>query len=225
MSTSELAARWCGRLTYRAGVELQDRHHAEVAAGGPPRVLLLEHDPVVTVSRRARASTHLLGSPVQLRRLGVAVEPTDRGGDVTLHTPGQVIVYPILNLRDFGLNLGSYMRALEAAVINTLRPLGLDAVAEAGATGVWIRRPGRSAAKVCAMGVRVRRHVTLHGLALNVCNDLSLFHLIDPCGLSFRPVTSLREEGLRDVRPRSIGDLVARSLRDQLARASSGSGV
>ena len=203
--SAALAVEDLGTCGYADAYARQVALNAAVQAGKEPATLLLvEHPPVVTVSRRRAASGHVLLSAVQARRLGVAVAETDRGGDVTLHAPGQLVAYPILDLSRYGLNLGTYMRLLEQAVIDTLGGFGVCGGREAGATGVWIGA-GSAAAKVCAMGVRVRKHVTLHGLALNVSNDLSLFNLIDPCGLGFRPVTRLRDHaagvGVEDVKP------------------------
>ena len=182
-----------GILGYGEALLRQRAAHAEVAAGGPERVLLVEHPPVVTLSRRRGVRGHLLVSEEALAARGVALEETDRGGDVTAHGPGQLVAYPILRLGDHGLNLSRYMRLLESVVIETAAAFGVTAAREAGATGVWVARPGRPDAKLCALGVRIAKNTTLHGLALNVTTDLSLFGLIDPCGLGHRPVTSLRE--------------------------------
>jgi lipoate-protein ligase B len=126
-----------------------------------------------------------------LRGAGVAVMQTDRGGDITYHGPGQLVVYPILDLNLLNLGLHDYMRLLEGAVIDACGTLGIRGRRDASATGVWVGDPG---AKICAMGVRVRRWISMHGLALNVDPDLSHFGLIVPCGLAGRGVTSLRRE-------------------------------
>ncbi len=187
-----------GRTGYDEGYALQETHHAQVLAGreagGPEvgRIILTEHDPVVTVTRRPGAADHVLLPEAELARRGVALRQTDRGGDVTYHGPGQIVCYPIVDLNRLGLRLHEYMRAMEEAVIRALAGLGVEARREPGATGVWVDGPGGAGAKVCAMGVRVRRWVSMHGLALNVDPDLSHFGLIVPCGLAGRPVTSLR---------------------------------
>ncbi|MBY0307772.1 MAG: lipoyl(octanoyl) transferase LipB [Phycisphaerales bacterium] len=162
--------------------------------GHPPHVgtiLLVEHDPVITISNRPTAASHLTATPAMLERAGVAVEPTDRGGDITYHGPGQLVVYPILDLNRLHLRLHDYMRLLEEAVIRTLAVYGVEGRREAGATGVWMPAGG-STSKIAAMGVRVRKWVSMHGLALNVDPDLSHFDLIVPCGLAGRTVTSMR---------------------------------
>lgn len=193
-----------GRTPYAEAYQIQLGHHAEVLgareAGRPivGRVLFVEHDPVITVTKRPDAPGHVLADPEILGRAGVKLEATDRGGDVTYHGPGQIVCYPIIDLRAAGLRLHDHMRLMERAVIETLAGFGLAARRDEGATGVWID-PGQGGphpipAKISAMGVRVRRWITLHGLALNVEPDLSHFGLIVPCGLHGRPVTSLREQ-------------------------------
>jgi lipoyl(octanoyl) transferase len=186
-----------GRMAYGPAYEVQMREHAAVlaardAAGDAAGTLIfVEHDPVITVSNRPSAGENLLATAEMLDRAGVAVTRTDRGGDITYHGPGQLVVYPILDLNLLNLGLHDYMRLLEGAVIETCAAFGVAADREEKATGVWVRpRGGEGAAKVCAMGVRVRRWVSMHGLALNVTTNLEHFALINPCGLG-RPVTSL----------------------------------
>ncbi|MDX2115927.1 MAG: lipoyl(octanoyl) transferase LipB [Planctomycetota bacterium] len=201
-----LAVVQLGKVSYAAGLDAQKVHHAEVLAARdrgspePGRLLVCEHvPPVITVTRRPGAAGNVLAGPEVLRARGIEVAETDRGGDVTYHGPGQLVVYPILDLNTIGLNLHAYMRLLEDAVIDALRGLGVEGDREAGATGVWVREGGGTAAagdgvaKLCAMGVRVRRWVTMHGLALNVRPDLEHFELIVPCGLAGRRVTSLEK--------------------------------
>jgi lipoate-protein ligase B len=197
-----------GMMPYRAAWDLQLKLVDEVLAGEHPRgaLVLVEHPPVVTIGRRAGASGHLLASPRMLEMRGVEVVETDRGGDITFHGPGQLVAYPILPLNAYGLNLHAYLRLLEQAVIEALGrfliPAFRDTAAEP-ATGVWTFRPGtsyareptarpapESLAKICAVGIKVRRWTSFHGIALNVTTDLSFFELINPCGLS-RPVTSV----------------------------------
>lgn len=184
-----------GRRSYAEAYAIQNARHAEVLqrrdAGGIGTILLVEHHPVITVTRRPGVSEHVVATPELLRQHGVEVVETDRGGDVTYHGPGQLVVYPIVDLNRLNCRIVEYLRVLEDVVIRTLADLGIQGQRDAGATGVWVDDEGRSA-KVCAMGVRVRRWITMHGLALNVDPDLSHFGLIVPCGLSGRPVTSLR---------------------------------
>ncbi len=186
-------------MPYAQALALQREINLAVSQGRPPgdSLLLVEHDPVITLTHRPGVWDNLLATETRLKELGIAVEVTDRGGDVTYHGPGQLVAYPILQLKPLGLNLGSYMCLLEQVVIDLLAKFGIKGQREKGAIGVWVQRsehglPG-GLAKVCAMGVRVRKNTTMHGLALNVTTDLSHFQTIDPCGLGGRPVTSLAE--------------------------------
>ena len=180
-----------GVLPYRDAWAVQERAHEEVLSGGPERIFFVEHPPVITFGRRAGVSRNLIASDDQLAKLGVEVVQSDRGGDITFHGPGQLVAYPILRLIDHRLSVGAYMHALERAVIGMLADLGIEAHADPAAIGVWTNDAGRSA-KVCALGVRIKRGVSLHGLALNIDTDLSCFDLIVPCGLVGKTVTSLR---------------------------------
>lgn len=187
-----------GRMPYRAAWDEQRRHHAEVLAArerGEPeigRILFVEHDPVITVTRRPGAIGHLLASPELLARHGVELVETDRGGDITYHGPGQLVCYPVIDLRLLHLRLHEYMRLLEQAVIDTIARFGVAGERDPSATGVWVRGgEGTSPQKICAMGVRVSRWISMHGFALNVTTNLDHFGLIVPCGLAGRGVTSL----------------------------------
>lgn len=184
-----------GRLAYRPAYTRQTDEVARILSARENdepllgTLLLVEHDPVVTVSRRPTAAMNLTATPQMLLRAGVTVEETDRGGDITYHGPGQLVAYPILDLNRLHLRLHDYMRLLEQAVIDTLSGYGIKGQREEGATGVWVGGP--PASKVAAMGVRVRQWVSMHGLSLNVTPDLSHFDLIVPCGLAGRSVTSM----------------------------------
>ena len=180
-------------MPYRQAWALQERVHAEVVNGAEERVLLVEHPPVITFGRRPGVERNVVAPPDVLGRRGVEVVPSDRGGDVTLHAPGQLVVYPIVPLNEHRLSVGGYVRALERGVIHALARFGVAARRDDCAVGVWTNDPPGAGplAKICAIGVRVRRGVTLHGLALNITTDLSLFELIVPCGLVGRPVTSM----------------------------------
>ncbi|HEX8876171.1 MAG TPA: lipoyl(octanoyl) transferase LipB [Phycisphaerales bacterium] len=198
--TGSLVITDLGRLAYEPAFEAQRAAHARVLAArerGEPTVgelLLVEHDPVVTISNRAGVEAHLLATPALLERHGVRVSRTDRGGDITYHGPGQLVAYPILDLNLLNLGLHEYMRLLEESVIRTCAHFGVATARDPAATGVWTVRDREPFAKIAAMGVRVRRWVSMHGLALNVATDLEHFSFIVPCGLVGRPVTSLHQE-------------------------------
>jgi lipoyl(octanoyl) transferase len=182
-----------GILSYRDAWALQEGIHAEVLAGGPERILLVEHPPVITFGRRPGGDRNLLAPTERLKTLGVEVVQSDRGGDITFHGPGQLVAYPIIRLVDHKLSVSGYVHSLEDAVINTLKDFGIAGQKDSSAVGVWVEKTNGELAKICAIGVRIRRGVTLHGLALNVSTDLSFFNLIIPCGLQSKTVTSLDE--------------------------------
>jgi lipoyl(octanoyl) transferase len=178
-----------GSMRYAEAMELQQavveqRKRGEI----PDQLLIVEHPHVVTMGRNGH-SENLLASPELLERAGIDFHHTDRGGDVTYHGPGQIVGYPIVDLRDWKRDVGAYLRALEQVLIETLDEFGIAAGRMQGATGVWV-----DGAKVAAMGVHISRWVTSHGFALNVDPDLNYFRYIVPCGLR-QPVTSMRALG------------------------------
>ncbi|MEM6562212.1 MAG: lipoyl(octanoyl) transferase LipB, partial [Planctomycetota bacterium] len=166
-----------------------------VLEGGEPVLIVVEHPPTITFGRRVDDSAaNLRVDRDVLKRKCVELVESDRGGDITYHGPGQLVCYPIIKIADHGLSVGSYMRLLQDATIDMLAKFHLPARTDPDAVGVWVDPPhvrGVEAAKIAAMGVRVRKGVTLHGLALNVETKLSDFDLIVPCGLE-RPVTSMK---------------------------------
>ncbi len=150
----------------------------------PDVLLLLEHLPVVTIGRSGDRA-HVLVPREALAARGIELYEIERGGSATYHGPGQLVGYPILDLRRLREDVGRFMRTLEATVIETLKQFGIDAGREPGYPGVWV-----GGAKIAALGVAIKRRVTMHGFALNVTTDLSAFDVINPCGLD-RPVTSM----------------------------------
>jgi lipoate-protein ligase B len=178
-----------GLVPYRKAWDIQLRMHEEVANGlRPDTMLLVEHPHVYTLGRRGQERDILVDS-IELARLGGEVHHTDRGGEVTYHGPGQLVGYPILNLRRWGGGPLKYVRALERTLIETLAEFGVGAESEGHPTGVWVEDR-----KIAAIGVKVSRRVTTHGFALNVCPDLSYFDHIVPCGMPESRVTSLSVE-------------------------------
>ncbi|MDX1682595.1 MAG: lipoyl(octanoyl) transferase LipB [Phycisphaeraceae bacterium] len=209
-----------GRMAYTAAHERQEQVHAEVVAGDRPATLLtVEHDPVITVSRRPTAAEHVVADEAELKQRGIEIASTDRGGDVTYHGPGQLVAYPIIPLSDFHLNIGRYLRLLEQVVIDTVARFGVTAHRDEAGTGVWVTpADGGPAAKLCAIGVRVRRGVTLHGLALNVTTDLDHFATIVPCGIADRSVTRLKDLLGGDCPDRAtVADALAETMEAALA--------
>ena len=160
----------------------------------PNYLLFCEHPHVYTLGKSGTAA-HLLASKVLLQEQRIAFYHTNRGGDITYHGPGQLVVYPVLDLENFFTDLHHYLRLLEEAVIATLQHFGLGVGRIKGLTGVWVdHQHSQKARKICAIGVRTSRWVTMHGLALNVNTDLSYFDQIIPCGIQDKKVTSMAAE-------------------------------
>src|SRR5271168_896138 len=178
-----------GLMRYAEALDVQ-RQSVELRKSGAisDQLLIVEHPHVVTMGRNGHHE-NLLAAPELLARSGIEFFETDRGGDVTYHGPGQIVGYPILDLREWKRDVHLYVRAIEEVIIDTLAGFGIESWREAGATGVWT-----SEGKIAAIGVHISRWVTSHGFALNVDTDLNYFRYIVPCGLT-RPVTSMRELG------------------------------
>ena len=207
-----------GRCEYLASLELQrnvvqKRKRHEV----PDCLLLVEHPHTITLGRGGKVE-HLLAAASELERRSVTYCETDRGGDITYHGPGQMVAYPILDLKGLRRDIGWYLRSLEQCIIETLLDFGIQSKRVAGATGVWVGDE-----KIAAIGVRTSQWVTSHGIALNVSTDLDYFDLIVPCGLRSRGVTSLskllgsRAPGLHAVKSRfshHFGRIFGRSTRE-----------
>ncbi len=201
---TQLRTRWLGRLPFAEAWDLQ-RALWEGKVGGRTAddyLLLLEHSHVYTVGRNGDGSNLLISSE-QLASLGAEMFEIDRGGDITYHGPGQLVGYPIIRLADTR-KIVPYVRALEEVLIRTLSDFGVEAGREEGLTGVWTHR-----GKVAAIGVRVSRHVSMHGFALNVDPDMSFFSRINPCGITDRSATSLVELTGREL---VIEDIVERLI-------------
>jgi lipoyl(octanoyl) transferase len=183
-----------GRRRYAEVWELQRALLEQRIEGAiPDTLLLVEHEPVYTWGKRTKAG-NLIGGPDALKALGPDVFEVERGGDVTVHGPGQLVGYPICHLGNLtcGRDLHAYMRALEDVIIELLASYGLHGERAAGMTGVWVPTGGEHPAKIAALGVRVRKWCTMHGFALNVSDAiLPWFQHIVPCGISDRGVTSL----------------------------------
>jgi lipoate-protein ligase B len=194
-----------GTMPYRDAWKEQERIHESVLSGGPETILLVQHLPVVTLGRREDSIRNLVTPPDQLPSHNVDLVHSDRGGDITFHGPGQIVAYPIIRLNSHGFSVGGYVHRLEAIVIATLKEIGIEATTDPKAVGVWVHAPlspslstlgegrGEGLEKIAAIGVRIRRGISLHGLALNVEGDLSGFSHIIPCGLTGRGVTSVRK--------------------------------
>ena len=211
MSRSELSVRWLGRVTFADALQLQEELVVGKRANSAlaDELLLLEHEPVYTIGRTPDQSS-LRGE----NHLPHPLFPINRGGQATYHGPGQLIGYPIIDLRRFGQDLHRYLRWLEALLIETLAETGIAATTRQGLTGVWVEDR-----KIASIGVGVRHWITMHGFALNVCGDLTPFDHIVPCGISNVTMTSIEKERgtvrsvlevasiVEEIATRRIGDL------------------
>ncbi|HET9084654.1 MAG TPA: lipoyl(octanoyl) transferase LipB, partial [Candidatus Limnocylindrales bacterium] len=189
-----LQARWLGRIDYRDAHAIQKRLVDERAAGRiEDQLLLLEHPAVLTLGKHSDPA-HILATDAELEARGIAVERIERGGEVTYHGPGQLVAYPIVGLHERGLLLRPFVRALEAALVDTCRALGVEAQRREGHPGCWCHANGAEPRKIGALGLRVERGISYHGIALNISVDLRDFELIDPCGMPGVVSTSLSRE-------------------------------
>ena len=189
-----------------------DKKGNEASPYPTSRLLFVEHPHVLTLGRSGDAE-NVIVSPARLAELGVDYFPTNRGGDITYHGPGQLVAYPILDLDQFFTDIHKYLRFLEEAVIKTCAEFGVEAGRIDGLTGVWVDiEAGPEARKICAFGVKASRWVTMHGLALNVDSDLDFFDLIVPCGIKDKGVTSLTKEAGRKVSLSEVKPLLKKHL-------------
>ena len=205
--------RWVGRMPYKECWELQQQLFDELLAKRGEEsdfagtIIFVEHPAVYTLGKSGNISNMLIDE-ARLKALGAEFYHIDRGGDITFHGEGQVVCYPILDLQKLGVGLKRYVELLEQSVIETVAEYGIDARRLEGATGVWLNDAVTNAAgesiernwrKICAIGVKASRYVTMHGLALNASTDLKWFTMINPCGFVDKGVTSISKELAREV--------------------------
>lgn len=196
-----------GNIEYGAAWELQERYMKQGLEVKSARfnnaaaddttitnfLFICQHPHVYTLGKSG-VIENLLINDQRMKDLDVSFYKTNRGGDITYHGPGQMVAYPVLDLEQFKTDLGWYMRCLEEAIILTIKTFGIEAGRLPGSTGVWLEPDTANARKICAMGVRSSRWITMHGLALNVNTDLQFFNNIVPCGIVDKGVTSMAKE-------------------------------
>lgn len=198
-----------GRLDYLSARQIQiNRLEAVIEGTQPSTLFFVEHDPVITLGA-AFHEENLLLSRQDYERIGIEVLITERGGDVTYHGPGQLVIYPVFNVADFGKDLHRWMRSLEETIIRSIARLGVDGKRSGVNAGVWIADK-----KVAAIGVKIRKWVSMHGIALNCDNDLSPFETIIPCGIRTHGVTSLSLEAGRQVSVAEMKPLVRQAFEE-----------
>ncbi|MBQ5623927.1 MAG: lipoyl(octanoyl) transferase LipB [Alistipes sp.] len=178
-------------------------------------LLLVEHDHVYTLGKSGKQQNMLI-SEEYLRQIGAEFFHIDRGGDITYHGPGQIVGYPILDLEQVGISLRDYIDSIEESIIGVCGQWGIEAGRIAGASGVWIEPDSPRARKICAIGVRASRYVTMHGFAMNVKTDLKYFSHINPCGFVDRGVTSLEKELGHEVDFEMVKSQIVKHLSEKL---------
>ena len=215
LSPRVLDVRRLGLVAYDDALELQrDLVEQRRAGRVPDLLLLLEHPPVITLGARSEISrANILATSERLAEMGIAVHETGRGGDVTYHGPGQVVGYPILDLRPDRCDVHKYVRDLEEVMIRVCAGYGVSAGRIAGLTGTWV-----GAEKIAAIGIRISRWITSHGFAFNVSTNLDHFTLIVPCGLAGRGVTSLAAITGRQVSIAQVEETIVRHFGDVFER-------
>ena len=190
----DLKVEWLGRMRYREAWAVQrDRHAARDAGQIADTLLLVEHEPVLTLGRHAK-DEHVVAGPAELKRRGIEVIRVERGGEVTYHGPGQLVAYPIVRLRELPVLLRPFVRALELTMGDVAARYGVVATPRPGYPGVWIAQESPRPRKLGALGLRVERGISYHGIALNITTRLEDFGLIDPCGMAGLDVTSVARE-------------------------------
>ena len=195
-----LTTKHIGLTPYSEALAIQQELHKEVLEGKQATIILCEHPHVYTFGKSANRN-NLLIQPDFLKSIDAEVYETDRGGDITYHGPGQLVGYPILNLRKHGIGVKKYVEALELSIINALSTLKITAYQIDGLTGIWVGNEGETKRKIGAIGIRIRQGVSMHGFALNVHPDLSYFKHIVPCGIDDKAVTSIyQEKGKSDLK-------------------------
>lgn len=192
--------------------KMDNRNHPEAETQTPGNYLLFcEHNPVYTLGKSGKPE-HLLLSQEELESKGIEYYPNNRGGDITYHGPGQITGYPIFDLEQFTTDINIYLRNIEEAIILTLRDYSIEAGRYPGLTGVWLDAENEKARKICAIGIRCSRWVTMHGFAFNVNTDLNYFSHIIPCGIEDKGVTSLAAELGHPVDMQEVKEKVRRNF-------------
>ena len=181
-----------GRMDYREAYAIQeDIHQACYENRIQDTILFQENNPIFTLGRNSHVD-HLLRTKEELSQLGIDVEQVDRGGDITYHGPGQLVISPILHLKDYSISVHQYLRNLEETVIRLLHKHNIDGQRIAGSSGVWVGQE-----KIAAVGIAIQHGITRHGVSINVCPDMTHFSYIIPCGIRDKGVTSLKKLGVK----------------------------
>lgn len=220
-----LKTEYIGRIDYRDAWELQKKLFNAAVEGKrnvtpvpDDTLLLVEHNPVLTLGKHGKEGNLLLNE-ADLGRRGIECIRIERGGDITYHGPGQLVAYPIIDLERYHLGVKDYVNLLEEAVIRTIAHYGIKGERVEGASGVWIGKGTAAERKICALGVKCSRFITMHGLALNVNTDLDAFSMINPCGFTDKGVTSIARETGHTTDLREVAEHLDHEFRDLLSES------
>ena len=216
-----------GLINYQEAWDLQKKYFNELLNAKKTGnqhfnqyILYCEHSHVFTLGKSGN-STNLLVNDAILKERGIDFYQIDRGGDITYHGPGQLVVYPIIDLDNYGINTREYVYRLEDAVIKTLEEFSISAVRLNGAAGIWLNSNGADIQrKICAIGIKSSHRITMHGIALNVNTDLSYFGLMNPCGFTDKGTTSMEKEKGRIVELNQVKAVLTKMLYTNLFRKS-----
>ena len=219
MKNKKINIAYWGSVSYQEAWERQEDYFSQIIARKRENrnleqpfptdnyLFFVEHPPVFTIGKSGKME-HLLLQEEELKTKGISFMKTNRGGDITFHGPGQIVGYPVLDLDNFFTDIHKYLRYIEEVIIKTLSDFGIEGARSDGETGVWLNLDTPFARKICAIGVRASRWVTMHGFALNVNTDLSYFDYIVPCGIHGKGVTSLAQELKFEVDEKEVRDKI-----------------
>jgi lipoyl(octanoyl) transferase len=190
MSTS---IKYIGLTNYANALNIQEQTHQDVLNGASDSIIICEHPHVFTFGKSANKNNLLIDENL-LKKINATIHQIDRGGDITYHGPGQLVCYPIINLRKWGIGVKKYVEILEESIISTLKHFNIDAYQIKHLTGIWVGDKPQIPRKIGAIGIRIKQGVSMHGFALNINTNLDYFNYINPCGITDKQVTSIRQE-------------------------------
>jgi len=190
MSTS---IKYIGLTNYANALNIQEQTHQDVLNGASDSIIICEHPHVFTFGKSANKNNLLVDENL-LKKINATIHQIDRGGDITYHGPGQLVCYPIINLRKWGIGVKKYVEILEESIISTLKHFNIDAYQIKHLTGIWVGDKPQIPRKIGAIGIRIKQGVSMHGFALNINTNLDYFNYINPCGITDKQVTSIRQE-------------------------------
>ena len=193
MSTS---IKYIGLINYANALNIQEQTHQDVLNGASDSIIMCEHPHVFTFGKSANKNNLLVDENL-LTKINATTHQIDRGGDITYHGPGQLVCYPIINLRKWGIGVKKYVEILEESIISTLKHFNIDAYQIKHLTGIWVGDKPQIPRKIGAIGIRIKQGVSMHGFALNINTNLDYFNYINPCGITDKQVTSISQEDIQ----------------------------